>query len=80
MDSNYYQRKIYALLQSITVLSPQTIEIECLKNNLENLQKWWEKYGTKCAELAKTSDRISLKSNPNFNSTNIEVRLSLIHI
>ena len=74
MDSNYYQRKIYALLQSITVLSPQTIEIECLKNNLENLQKWWEKYGTKCAELAKTSDRISLKSNPNFNSTNIEVR------
>ncbi|NEP77144.1 MAG: type III-B CRISPR-associated protein Cas10/Cmr2 [Okeania sp. SIO3B3] len=70
MNINYH-RKIYALLQSETVLSPQ--EIECLKDNLNTLEKWWENLGQKSAELAKTSDRVTLESNPDLNLSNIEV-------
>ncbi|NET45363.1 type III-B CRISPR-associated protein Cas10/Cmr2 [Okeania sp. SIO2B3] len=66
-----YHRKIYALLQSTTTLSAQ--EIECLKDKLEYLEQWWENQGQKCAELAQTSDRVTLKSKSDLDLSNIEV-------
>ncbi len=70
-----YHRKIYALLQSTKELSDQEIEIECLKDKLPTLKQWWENQGKQqCEELAKTSDRVALKSKPDSDlPNNIEV-------
>ena len=72
MNINYH-RKIYALLQSTNKLSDQEIEIECLKDKLPTLTKWWREKGKKCAELAKTSDRVTLESKSDFDLSNIEI-------
>lgn len=69
-----YHHKIYALQQSTTTLSAQ--EIGCLKDKLEYLKIWWENQGEQCEELAKTSDRVTLKSKSDSDlstNTNIEV-------
>ncbi|NES01748.1 MAG: type III-B CRISPR-associated protein Cas10/Cmr2 [Okeania sp. SIO2F4] len=70
-----YHRKIYALLQSTKELSDQEIEIECLKDKLPTLKEWWETQGKQqCEGLAKTSDRVALKSKPDSDlPNNIEV-------
>lgn len=72
---NIYYRKTYALLESMK-------EAGYLQNELENLQikcvgnsldESWKKESEKCIALAKTSDRVRLKSKSDLDYSNIKV-------
>jgi len=68
---NFYQRKLYALLQAPELQQwgqDLVSQLECLKNDLPNLQTWWGqsgdrhsvKIGRQAQDIGSSSDRVNL--------------------
>ncbi len=61
---NFYQRKLYALLQSPEVREwgeDLLSQLKCLKNDLSNLKKWWDlNEGVLAQDIGSSSDRVNL--------------------
>ena len=65
-----YQRKLYALLQSLhseqdnQAASELLTQTACLRENLSNLGKWWKQHGQHCQNIGASSDRVNLDPTP----------------
>ncbi|MEC4815221.1 MAG: hypothetical protein SAK29_18375 [Scytonema sp. PMC 1069.18] len=75
---NFYQRKLYALLQA-----PELQEwgqnlvsrLECLKNDLPVLKEWWgQSDGRQAQDIGSSSDRVNLHIEKRNNTEKITVR------
>ncbi|MHC5861899.1 type III-B CRISPR-associated protein Cas10/Cmr2 [Nostoc sp.] len=75
---NFYQRKLYALLQAPEfanwgdcVLS----QLDCLTEDFEDLRRWWsEGRGKHAQEIASSSDRVNLSHIEHLDNEQITVR------
>lgn len=65
---DFYQRKLYALLQAPELRAwgeDVASQLRCLKNDLISLQTWWEESGDRnqggqAQDIASSSDRVNL--------------------
>ncbi len=63
---NFYQRKLYALLQAPELQEwgqHLVSQLECLKNDLPKLQTWWgesDNIGRQAQDIGSSSDRVNL--------------------
>lgn len=74
---NFHQRKLYALLSTITENSPNTEfmcqHLEVFQADIDALSQWWETQGHIAAAISSSSDRVNLKTVEN-NGDTIELR------
>ena len=74
---NFYKRKLYALLRTITEKSQNAESIcqylDIFTPDINELSQWWETKGYKAAAISSSSDRVNLKAVEN-NSDTIELR------
>jgi len=74
---NFHQRKLYALLSTITENSPNTEficqHLEVFQADIDALSQWWETQGYIAAAISSSSDRVNLKAVEN-NGDTIELR------
>jgi len=78
---NFYKRKLYALLRTVTENSPensQNVEsiwkhLDIFKSDIKELSQWWETKGQIAAAISSSSDRVNLTAIEN-NTNTIELR------